>query len=463
MSADPGAPTSPIASPLAVPPPGAPLSDGVLPDGVLRTPAAEPAGPTRGLGPGFNRLWLASIASNLADGLGRTAIPLLATTLTSDPLLISGIAALSYLPWLLFGLAAGVVVDRVDRRRAMAVANGLRVLAAVGICLAIAADVMSIGVLYAAILVFGLGETVYDNATTALVPSLVPKRGLDRANARMQASDIVVQNFLATPVAGVLFAVAVVLPLWSTAAGFAVAGLLVLTLPAAAGRAARSEPDPTAPIVASPTARQDVAESVRFLWNHRLLRGVLVLTTVVGASLTFAQASSILLFLDDFQVPVAAIGFLTAGVGLGALVGAIIAGRLVERFGRGRVMLAATVLGGVGILLTGLTTNVYLAVASYALGAFGVAIWNVPWGALRQSLVPGHLLGRVTGLTRTLNWGTFPFAALLGGWVARVDLGLPFVLGGAVVVVAALGASRLLLSIDALGDAQGEARDDAQE
>ncbi len=395
------------------------------------------------------------MASNLADGLGRTAIPLLATTLTTDPLLISGIAALAYLPWLVFGLASGVVVDRVDRRRAMAVANALRVLAAVGICGAIAADVMSIGVLYAAILVFGLGETVYDNATTALVPSLVPKRGLDRANARMQASDIVVQNFLATPVAGVLFAVAVVLPLWSTAAGFAVAALLVLTLPVAAGRVSRAatdaaEPGPTTSLAATTTARQDVAEAVRFLWHHRLLRAVLVLTTVVGASLTFAQASSILLFLEDFAVPVAAIGFLTAGIGLGALVGAIVAGRLVERFGRGTVMLVATVVGGMGILGTGLTDNLYLAVASYALGAFGVAVWNVPWGALRQSLVPGHLLGRVTGLTRTLNWGTFPLAAVLGGWVARIDLSLPFVVGGIVVVVAAVTATRLLLSIDAL-------------
>jgi MFS family permease len=402
--------------------------------------AKQPASPK--LGSGFNRLWTAGIASNLADGLGRTAVPLIATTLTRDPLLIAGVSALAFVPWLVFGIPAGVIVDRVDRRYAMAAANALRVLAASGIAIAIATGTLTIWLLYACILIFGVGETVYDNATTAIVPSIVEKRGLEKANSRMQAADMVVQDFIATPIAGLLFAVAIVIPVISTAAGFLVAAALALTLPLAAGRALR---DPALPVVRQ-TARGDAREAVAFLFGHRFLRSMVLLTCATGSFLALAQASSVLFFLDTLHVPVAAIGFVTAGIGAGALVGALTASAAVRRFGRGRVMLVACLLGGLGLLSTGFAPNIYTAIACYALAAYGVATWNVPWGALRQDIVPGALLGRVTGLNRTLVWGLFPVAGLLGGLLGRIDLRLPFVVGGALVMLVTIVGSRLLLS-----------------
>ena len=78
------------------------------------------------LGRDFGKLWTAAAFSNLADGLGRTAVPLAATTLTTDPLAISVIGALAFVPWLLFGLPAGMLVDRFDRRMLMALANTIR-------------------------------------------------------------------------------------------------------------------------------------------------------------------------------------------------------------------------------------------------------------------------------------------------------------------------------------------------
>src|SRR5689334_25347273 len=109
------------------------------------------------LGAGFGRLWTAAIASNLADGLGRTAVPLIATTLTRDPALIAGLTAVTFLPWLLFGIPAGMLLDRVDRRIAMAVANSLRFAVAALLALLITADALTIWWLYACVLLFGLG------------------------------------------------------------------------------------------------------------------------------------------------------------------------------------------------------------------------------------------------------------------------------------------------------------------
>ncbi|MGV8883756.1 MAG: MFS transporter [Rhodoglobus sp.] len=395
------------------------------------------------LGANFGRLWTASIASNLADGLGRTAVPLIATTLTTDPLLIAGVAAIAYVPWLFFGLLSGVVVDRVDRRHAMAVANSVRVLAAAGIALAIATGSLTIWLLYAGIVVFGLGETVYDNATTAIIPTLVGKRELEKANSRMQAADLVVQSFIATPIAGLLLAVSIIIPILSTAAGFLVAAVLALTLPLAAGRA----PEPDEPL-AKTTVRADAKEAAVFLFRHRFLRGMVITTSLIGGLLAFAQATSVLFFLDTMSVPLAAIGFATAGIGIGALAGALAASSLVARFGRSRVMLVSVIVSGLGIGGTGLAPNIWVALVFYAIGAGGVAVWNVPWGALRQDIVPGRLLGRFTGLTRTFVWGLFPVAGVLGGLVARIDLRLPFIVGGALMVLVALCAVRLLLAVD---------------
>jgi len=395
------------------------------------------------LGRDFGKLWSASVTSNLADGLGRTAIPLIATTLTKDPVLIAGISALAFVPWLLFGVLSGVIVDRVDRRYAMAVANGLRVLAAMAIALLITTGTITIWWLYVAVLVFGLAETVYDNATIAVMPSVVPKGGLERANSRMQAADTVVQNFVATPIAGVLFAVSVVIPIWSTAAGFAIAGALALLLPLSAARALR--PEPVAGAVRA-TAGADVREALSFLLGHRFLRNLIAATALIGLMLTLAQATSILFLLDTLSVPIWAIGFATAGVGLGAVAGALLASVLVEKLGRGRVMFYGTLVSSIAMALTGFGPNVWVAVGFYALSAFGISVWNVSYGSLRQELIPGPLLGRTIGMIRTITWGLFPIAAVLGGFLSRIDLRLPFWVGGGVSVIVVLLAARLMLS-----------------
>ncbi|MCR2763758.1 MFS transporter [Microbacterium sp. zg.B48] len=172
---------------------------------------------------------------------------------------------------------------------------------------------------------------------------------------------------------------------------------------------------------------------------------MVVFTSLVGSAFAFAQAGTILYFLDVQHVAPAAIGLVTAGIGAGALVGALTAPRLVAGFGRGWVLFAANVVSALAMLLTGLAPDVVMAVLAYGLFAFAVSTWNVPWGALRQQIVPGHLFGRVLGIIRMLTWGMFPIATLLGGWVARIDLRLPFVIAAAVVAVAALVAARLLI------------------
>ena len=185
---------------------------------------------------------------------------------------------------------------------------------------------------------------------------------------------------------------------------------------------------------------------MRFLLGHRFLRNLIGATAVVGLMLALAQATSILFFLDTLEVPLFAIGFVTAGIGLGAMAGSLLASPLVERFGRGKVMFGGTLVCGIAIGLTGLAPTIWVAVPFYAVSAAGVAAWNVSYGSLRQELIPGPLLGRTIGIIRTITWGLMPIAAVAGGFLSRIDLRLPFYVGGIVTVVVVLLAARLLLS-----------------
>lgn len=429
----------------------------------------------RGLGRDFGKLWTAAAFSNLADGLGRTAVPLAATTLTRDPLLISVIAALAFVPWLVFGLPAGMIVDRFDRRVIMSLANTIRGAVAVWLALLASTGTLTLWALFVGTLIFGLGETLFDNATNAVIPGVVGRDQLDRANGWMQAAQITIDNFVATPIAGVLFAVSLGLPLWAGSAGYLIPIVLALLLPLSAARPLRRNAediamttagDVAAGVVAEPLTAGDptphvgTREAVLYLWRHRYLRAMVVFTSLIGSLLSFAQAVIILFFLETMGVNVAAIGFITAGIGVGALAGSLVSPQLVARFGRGRVMLGAVLMTGIMLLLTGLAPEVWTAVLTFSLSAGAVAVWNVPWGSLRQQIVPPEIFGRVLGVIRTATWGLFPVATLIGGWVGRSDLRLPFWLGGAVVVVASLFAARLL--VDGTRRAGAEAAEPAR-
>lgn len=417
----------------------------------------------RPLGRDFSRLWTAAAFSNLADGLGRTAVPLIATTLTRDPLLISLLGAAAFVPWLVFGVPAGVIVDRFDRRRVMAVANTVRGIAAVGLAVLTVTGGLDIVWLLVGTLVFGFGETLFDNATNAVIPAVVARDQLDRANGRIQAAQITIDSFLAQPVAGVLFAVSLALPLWLGAAGYLVPIALALLLPLSAARSRATAavvgpeqgevvpgvvPEPMPATTSEPVP---AGAALRYLWRHRFLRALVVFTSVVGCAFAFAQAPTLLYFLDVHGVPEIAIGFVTAGVGMGALAGSLVAARLVARWGRGNVMWGANLAAAACMIAVGFAPNLIVAVIAYAGMAFAVSLWNVPWGALRQQIIPPALFGRTLGIIRTFTWGLFPVATVLGGLVASIDLRLPFIASGIVCLIATAVCTRLIRSASAHG------------
>ncbi|MDQ0729195.1 MFS transporter [Microbacterium sp. W4I20] len=384
----------------------------------------------RGLGEGFGRLLGANLTSSLADGIARTAAPLLALRLSDDPLLIAGVAAVIMVPWLLFALPSGMLVDRFDRRRILALASGSR--AALGVLLLVltATGWLSIWWLYGILFVYGIGETLADGAIRAIVPSVVGPSDLARANGRIEAGEQVLQGFVAAPLTSALFAVSALIPLGMDAAAFAIAAGLALALPRrASGRTAH---------VPTQSLGVQLRAGWRFLVADRMLWMLWMFSTFFGFSLTVASSLVPFVAVDSFGLPEGLFGLLLLFEALGGVLAAAVVDRIRRRFGTGRTMAAAAVLGSLAFLLPWAVPQVW----ALALGLFvysaGLVIWNVLIISLRQAAIPTELLGRVHGTWRTLHWGALPLGALVGGLIGRIDPTLPFLVGGGAAAAGAL-------------------------
>jgi MFS family permease len=387
-----------------------------------------------GLGRPFGNIFTANLSSSLGDGIYRIAAPLLAVRLTDDPLLISGIAALAMLPWLLFAIPAGILIDRIDRRHALAFASGVRTLLAVFLVFLVATGALTIWWLYLVIFIYGVFETVYDGAIRAVVPSVVSKGDLHRANSRIEAGELVVQNFIAAPFTSILFAVSVLIPLGVNAVVFGVAMVLSLFLPAAAAGAHRTDVDDSPRV---PWYRQ-LKDGYRFIMANRMLKTLWFLSTFVGICFSAGVSVWVLFVLERIGVPEAWFGVFTLTGAVGGILGSMAVGWLKDRFGTGLSMSIVNVACGLTILVAGLWPNLWVAGAMMALSSATVTIWNVLMMSLRQSVIPTRLFGRVQGTWRTLLWGSMPLGSLLGGLLGRIDLTTPLIVSGALATVAAL-------------------------
>ena len=414
-------------------------------------PPARPGHPEeparRGLGRSFANVFTANISSSLADGIARVAAPLLAARLTDDPLLVAGIAAVAMLPWLFFAIPSGVLLDRIDRRHAMTIANGTRTLLAVALITLIATGTLPIWWLYVVIFAYGALETLYDGAIRAVVPAIVRRADLPRANSRIEAGELVVQNFLAVPLTSALFAVAVVIPLGIGALSYAVAGVLAFFLPAAAAGAHRAhqahQAHPALPPVRT-TLRRQLTDGYRFIMSHPMLRPLWFLSILIALFFSAAIATDVLFVLERLEVPEKWFGVFMLSGAVGGILGAAVVSPLKHRFGAGPVMAAANFVGPVALVVMGFFPTIPVAVVCFAVSFGSTSVWNVLVMSLRQAAIPGHLLGRVHGTWRTLLWGTMPLGSLLGGLLARIDLTTPLIVAGGLTVVVSLVGYRFL-------------------
>jgi len=379
----------------------------------------------------ISRVVTAAALSNLGDGLRVVALPLLAAALTADPVLVSGLVVAGYLPWVLFGLPIGSLVDRGRPEVFMLVTNLGRAVLLGLLTASLASGLTSIWPLYGIAFLLGIGEAVYDNASQSLVPRLVPDRQLESANAALVTTERVGQDLVGPAVAGVLFSLTVLLPFGLNAVLVAVAGVLLIGITTQAQRSA----DPGGVL-------SETAAGMRWLWRDRFIRR-LVLT---GACLVFTAWvwESTLVLLATGPVGLSAAGYgLVLGVGaLGGIGGAVITPVLVARIDRWHLQLGSLVLCAVVDLLLALAPNAVTIALAWGGTGFGFGVWYVVSISIRQRVVPADILGRVNSAARTLSVLAVPVGALAGGIAADV-IGLR----APAVIAAALTAAVLVVYV----------------
>ena len=378
---------------------------------------------------GFWLLWTATAAGNVSDGIRLTALPLLVAGWTRDPRLIAGLEAAMLAPWLLFGLPAGALADRADRRRLLWAADLTRLGLYAVLVAAILTGLASVPLAYAVALGLGAAEALRDNAAQALLPAILPDGQLERGNSRLVAAEVGGEELAGPAAGGLLFAAAPALP-------FLVNGALLTA--AAAGELALPAPPRAGPDRPRRPLHREVADGLRWLLSDRLLR-VLAAGAALLTMLTVAWESLLVLYvLERLGGGGRAYGLVWTVGAAGGLLGGLAAPRVAGWLGRPRALLAAFTACAGAQLTLGLTASLPLTAAMMALTSFAFALWNVLAASLRQRLTPGGLLGRVTSVWRTAAVGcAAPLGALLGGTLAGAyGLHAPFFAGGPLLLAA---------------------------
>ena len=211
------------------------------------------------LGGRFAKLWAAGTTSALGSGLATIATPLLVASRTSNPLIVSAATGIAWLPWLLFALPGGVIVDRVDRRRLMILVDWVRFATMTVLSVAILTGHASIPLLYAALFVVNTGETVFRSASQAMIPSVVPRAQLERANGWLIGGDTLMQGMIAGPLSGFLFLLAACIPFFVNAGTYAASAILIGLI----GGKYRTSPRPATVDDAAVDSRGDNGPTIR--------------------------------------------------------------------------------------------------------------------------------------------------------------------------------------------------------
>ena len=394
----------------------------------------EALAPSR-LGGSFRWLLASSVISNVGDGIALAAGPLLVASQTRDPLLVSMALLAQQLPNLLFGLPAGAIADRFDRRRIVAAVNLIRAAVLVVLAATILGGAVSIAIVLAVLFVLGTAEIFADVSSSSLVPRVVPRAHLGIANARLTGSFLLTNQLLAPPIGAFLFSVGMALPFAANAACFALGAVLV----------SRVVTD-VAEVVAERarergSLRAEMADGVRWLIAHPPMRTLAL--TIIAFNVTYGAAWSVLVLYASERLGMDAVGFglLTTAIAVGGIIGTTAYGGLERRFSLADIMRVGLLIETFTHLTLAITTSPAVALVTMVVFGAHAFVWGTTSTVVRQRAVPDELLGRVTGVYTIAVIGGMVVGTPIGGLLAR-EFGItaPFWFGfiGSAILVAVL-------------------------
>jgi MFS family permease len=365
--------------------------------------------PTR-LGPGFRWLLASSWVSNLGDGIALAAGPLLVASRTDQEFLVALAALVQWAPPLLFGLYAGALTDRLNRRAIIITVDLMRACVLVLLAAAILVDTAPIAMVLLALFLLGTAEVFADNAASTLLPMLIHRDDLAVGNARLQTGFITVNQMLGPPLGAALFAAGTASPFIAQMVLVLLGASLItrLTLPEH-----RRDPESMQLI------RHEIAEGFRWVWHHAAVRTlVLVIFTF---NITFGAAWSVLVLYATQRLDLGEVGFglITTVGALGGLAGTFAYGWITRHVSLGNLMGIGLIVETLTHLGLALTTMPAVALAIFFVFGAHAFIWHTTSVTVRQRAVPTGLQGRVVGVNLVGVFGGLVIGSGIGGLLAQ--------------------------------------------
>lgn len=370
------------------------------------------------LGSGYRWLLASSWTTNLGDGIALAAGPLLVASLTDEAFLVALAALLRWAPPLVFGLYAGALSDRLDRRLVVMVANGVRAVVLVVLVVTVLTGSVTVLVALVALGLLSTAEVFADNTSTTLVPMLVARDDLAVANSRLQSGLVTLDQLAGPPIGAMLFAAGTVWPFVTEAVLVTVGVLLVSRIVLPASDHARD---------GSTSLGRDIADGLRWTMRHAAVR-TLVLTILIF-NVTFGAAWSVLVLYATQRLGLGAIGFglLTTVSAVGGLLGTTLYGVITRRVSLGNLMRIGLLIETVTHLALALTTSAWVASAIFFVFGAHAFIWGTTSMTIRQRAVPSHLQGRVNSVNTIGVYGGLVVGSAVGGLLAtRFGVTAPF-------------------------------------
>jgi MFS family permease len=381
----------------------------------------------------FLLLWTGQVVSTVGTRISSLAYPLLVLALTHSPAKAGLVGFAQTLPFLLWHLPAGALVDRWDRKRTMLVADAGRAAALGSIALALALDRLTLGQLLAAGFVEGTLLVFFQLAESAALPHIVTTGQLPTAiaqnQARQEGADLAGQ-----PLGGLLFGISQLLPFLADAVSYAVSFVTLLFL-----RPALQAQRP--PIQGRLLA--EIAEGIGWLWRQSFLRAVVAL---VGVTNFVFNALPLAMIVRAQQLGARPwlVGAMFAFFGAGAILGSLVAPWVQRRVPARAVVIGSLWLWAAAVALLVLCPNALVLGIAVGTTTLTVPPFNVVASTYRYALVPDRLLARVQSVARLVAWGTMPLGPLVAGLlVQRIDAGPTFLALAGVLLLAAVAATAL--------------------
>lgn len=381
----------------------------------------------------YRRIWTGNAFSNLADGVTFVALPLLATTLTSDPLKIAALSVAYTLPRLLSVLGIGVVVDRVDRRRLLYIANFSRGLLFAALTVLVLTEQTSMMALYVVYAIMGILETLADSTAMSILPQAVPGAKLDRANSQIAGTQIVIDEFIGPPLGGFLFGLAAFAPSLLNTVAFVVAGLVYLGMRGSYALPAQESEQQR------PRFTRQIRDGLEWTWRHALVRTLILVSGLasIGYMIPF---SYLVLYADKvLGLDPTGYGLLLSISAIGGLVGSVVAAPLRRRLGYRWTIVTALLVGGASFAVIAMTDEFLIVGVALAAYIGHAVVWNVMAASVRQKVTPAEMMGRVGSVGRLVGIGGLAVGAVAGGFMARyLGYQLPFAVAAGFFVLSAV-------------------------